>query len=293
MKHFFLLLLFLNGFLFQARLLAQSNVIDEIIWVIGDEAIFLSDVEKARRDIQMEGGRIQGDPYCILPEEIAIRKLFLHQAKLDSIEVTDSQVLPEVDFYVNNYLRQVGSRERFEEYVNMPLNLYRDYFRESLKERHTIQQVQQKLVGNITVSPTEVRRFYNRIPQDSLPFIPTTVEVEIITQEPVISLDEIDEIRARLRDYTEQVTSGRMQFSTLARMYSDNRETGADGGETGLLGRTSLTPEFAAAAFDLNDPQRISRIVEDEYGFHIIQLIEKRADRINVRHILLRPFVSR
>jgi peptidyl-prolyl cis-trans isomerase SurA len=149
-----------------------------------------------------------------------------------------------------------------------------------------------KLIGKIKVTPSDVRNYYNRIPQDSLPFIPTTVEVEIVTLEPKISLAEIDDIKQRLRDYTEQVTSGKREFSTLARLYSQDPESAVRGGERGFEGRGFLLPEFAAVAFELNDPKRVSRIVETEYGFHIIQLIEKRGDRINVRHILLKPEVT-
>jgi peptidyl-prolyl cis-trans isomerase SurA len=162
-----------------------------------------------------------------------------------------------------------------------------------LKEEEAIRQVQQKLVEKVKVTPTEVQRFYKRIPVDSLPYISTTVEVEIITIEPQPALAEIDDIKNRLREFTEQVLSGEKQFSSIARIYSEDKESATRGGDLGFVGKGTLTPEFAAVAFDLNDPKRVSRIVEDEYGFHIIQLIEKRGDRINVRHILLRPHVTK
>jgi len=149
------------------------------------------------------------------------------------------------------------------------------------------------LMGKIKITPSDVRSFYKRIPEDSLPYISTTVEVQIVALEPAVALEEIDNIKSRLRDYTEQITSGKMQFSTLARLYSDDKESAPRGGELGFTGRNALIPEFAAVAFDLNDPKRVSRIVETEYGYHIIQLIEKRGDRINVRHILLRPRVTK
>jgi len=293
MKRFLFLFICLNGFLFQAGLQAQSNVIDEVIWVVGDDAIFLSDVENIRLDAQLRGQRFQGDPYCIIPEQIAVQKLYLHQAKLDSIEITDSQVYSEAESYVNYAINELGSKEKLEEYLNKSLNEYREEVRNTTKERYTVMQMRQKLTEKVKITPSEVRSFYKRIPQDSLPFISTTVEVAIITIEPQVSLEEIDNIKSRLRDYTEQVTSGKMQFSTLARLYSDDKETAVRGGETGFLGKASLVPEFAAVAFDLNDPKRVSRIVETEYGYHIIQLVEKRGDRINVRHILIRPYVSK
>ena len=296
MKRSCLLLICLSGFLIQTRLQAQatqSNVIDEVIWVVGDDAILLSDVENARLSMQAQGERISGDPYCVIPEQLATQKLFLHQAKLDSVDISDSEVSAGVERYINRLINQLGSQEKVEEYFNKSLNALREETRTSAKEQESVRRVQQNLVKNVKVTPSDVRTFYNRIPKDSLPYIPTTVEVEIITSEPKVSLQEIDDIKNRLRDFTEQVNSGKMQFSTLARMYSDDKESAQRGGELGFMGKGTLTPEFAIAAFDLNDPKKISRIVETEYGYHIIQLIEKRGDRINVRHILLRPRVTK
>jgi peptidyl-prolyl cis-trans isomerase SurA len=279
-------------FTFVGKVTAQDNVIDEVIWVIGDDAILRSDVEHTRLQMQVERTSFQGDPYCVIPERMAIQKLYLHQAKLDSIEVSDSHILQEVESRINSAINQVGSREKLEEYLGKPISAIRDEWRQNAKEGSMIREMQRKLVGNIKVTPADVRAFYNRIPQDSLPFIPTTVEVEIITREPIISMDEIDDVKRRLREYTERVTSGQNEFSSLARMYSEDTETAIRGGEMGFVGRASLVPEFAAVAFELNDPKRVSRIVETEYGFHIIQLVEKRGDRINVKHILLKPKVT-
>jgi peptidyl-prolyl cis-trans isomerase SurA len=296
MKRILFLLICLSGFLFQFRLQAQnseSNVIDEVIWVVGDDAILLSDVENARLSMQMQGERFQGDPYCTIPEQLAIQKLFLHQAKLDSVEITDSQVSSEVERQINYAISELGSQEKVEEYLNKSINAYREGLRTQAKEKYAVYKVQQDLVEKVKVTPTEVQRFYKRIPTDSLPYISTTVEVQIITLEPKVSLEEIDDIKNRLRDYTDRVNKGEILFSTLARMYSDDKESANRGGELGFLGKGTLTSEFAAVAFDLNDPKRVSRIVEDEYGYHIIQLIEKRGDRINVRHILIRPHITK
>jgi peptidyl-prolyl cis-trans isomerase SurA len=271
---------------------AQNNVIDQVIWVIGDDAIFLSDVENARIQMQLDKQRIQGDPYCVIPEQMAIQKLFLHQAKLDSIDVPDSRVYQEVEFQINKYIAQAGSREKFEEYAGKSVDVFRKELYTQFKENFIVQTMKSKLVENTKVTPSEVRTFFNKIPQDSLPYIEATVEVEILTIEPTISLAEIDNIKERLRDFTEQVTSGQKQFSTLARLYSEDRLSAERGGELGFVGKGSLDPDFAAVAFELNDPKRISRVVKSEYGYHIIQLIEKRGDRINVRHILIKPEIS-
>jgi peptidyl-prolyl cis-trans isomerase SurA len=272
---------------------AQDNVVDEVIWVVGDDAILRSEVENMRLQIQFDGDKMDGDPYCVIPEKMAIQKLYLHQAKLDSIEVTDSQVFQEVEARINNAISKIGSKEKLEEYLGNPISAVREEWRQSVRENRQVMMMQHKLVENIKVTPGEVRNFYNRIPQDSLPFIPATVEVEIITLEPTVALAEIDDIKRRLREYTEQVTSGERNFSSLARLWSEDVESAKRGGELGFMGKGSLVPEFATVAFELNDPKKVSRIVESEYGYHIIQLIEKRGDRINVRHILLRPKVSK
>ena len=296
MKRFFFLLIFLTEFLFQNRLQAQSqsNVIDEVIWVVGDDAIFLSDVENMRRYYQSEGIQLPGNPECILPEQIAIQKLFLHQAKLDSIEVTDSELYPYVERIINHYLNlSEGSQEKLEEYFNKPINKIREELRIREKENEMITRVKRDLVGKMKTAPSDVRSFYKRIPADSLPFISTTVEVEIITLEPQVPIEDIDEIKSRLREFTEQILSGERTFSALARTYSDDKETAIRGGATGLMGRATLVPEYAIAAFALNDTKRVSPVVQTEYGFHIIQLIEKRGDRIDTRHILLREHITK
>jgi len=292
MKKIFFSILCLIAFAGQIVLQAQDNIVDEVIWIIGDDAILRSDVENMRLEMQVEGQRISGDPYCVIPEQMAIQKLYLHQAKLDSVDVSESRVFQEAEARINNWINQVGSKEKLEEYMKQSVTAIRDKLRQTMKEQYMVSSMQQKLVGNVKVTPADVRAFYNRIPEDSLPFIPTTVEVQIITVEPTIALEEIDDVKRRLREYTELTTSGQREFSTLARLYSEDTESARRGGELGFVGKGTLVPEFAAAAFDLNDPKRVSRIVETEYGYHIIQLIEKRGDRINVRHILLKPRVS-
>ena len=271
---------------------AQKNVVDEIIWVVGDDAILRSDVENQRLYMQNENSSWDGDPYCVIPEHIAIQKLFLHQAKLDSIEVNESHVIQETERWLNYIVGDIGSKEKVEEYFNKKIAQIKDEKKATVREQLIVQQMQQKLVGDVKLTPSEVRKYFSKIPQDSLPYVPTTVEVQIITLEPVIPLAEIDAIKARLRDFTEQITSGEKEFSTLARLYSEDPVSAPKGGEMGFMGKGFLMPEFANAAFNLNDPKRVSKIVETEYGFHIIQLIEKRGDRINCRHILLKPKVA-
>ena len=268
----------------------QDNVIDEVVWVVGDEAILKSEVEAARMSALYEGRKFDGDPYCVIPEEIAVQKLFLHQAALDSIEVAESEVIQRVDQMTNMYIANIGSREKMEEYFNKTSSQIREALRENAREGLKVQRMQQKLVGEIKITPAEVRRHFKDLPQDSIPYIPTQVEVQIITQQPKIPLEEIEDVKSRLREYTDRVNKGE-SFSMLARLYSDDRGTAINGGEMPFTGRGYLDPAFANVAFNLQDPNKVSKIVESEYGFHIIQLMEKRGDRIKVRHILLKPHV--
>lgn len=271
--------------------LAQDNVIDEIVWVVGDEPILRSEVEAQRLQAQYEGVKFNGDPYCIIPEQLAINKLYLHQADLDSVQVSDADVVNELDRQINWMIQQHGSKEKVEEYFGMALDKIRDMQRERIRDQMLIGKVQNKLLENITVTPAEVRKHFENMPQDSFPMIPSETEVELITIEPQMSPQEIEEIKNRLRDFTDRVNKGE-NFSTLAVMYSEDRNSARVGGELGFMGKGELVPEFANVAFSLNDPKKVSKIVETEFGYHIIQLIEKRGDRINCRHILLKPKIS-
>lgn len=271
---------------------AQDNVIDEVVWVVGDDAILRSDVESQRLYMLNSGEKLDGDPYCVIPEQMAIQKLYLNQAKIDSVEVPEAQVIQSVEQWMNFVINQIGSKEKVEEYFNKKMPQIKEERTETIREQQIVQEMQRKLVGEIKLTPSEVRKYFNELPQDSLPNIPSTVEVQIITMEPKIPMEEVDAIKSRLREFTEQVTSGEREFSALARLYSEDPESAKRGGELGFTGKALLAPEFANVAFNLNDPKRVSQIVQTEFGYHIIQLIEKRGDRINCRHILLKPKVS-
>ena len=258
---------------------AQDNVIDEVVWVIGDEAILKSDVEEARLAALYEGRKFDGDPYCVIPEELAVQKLYMHQAVLDSIEVPEAEVIQRVDYQINNYIQAMGTREKLEEYFNKTSTQIREAMRENARDGLIVQRMQQKLVGDIKVTPAEVRRYFKELPQDSIPYVPTQVEVQIITQQPKIPVAEIEDVKRRLREYTDRINKGESDFSTLALLYSEDRGSAIKGGETGFMGKGQMVPEYANVAFNLQDTKKISKIVESEYGFHIIQLIEKRSDK--------------
>ena len=284
-------ILLLISVIISAATYAQDNIIDQVVWVVGDEAILKSEVEEERLNALMEHRDLDGDPYCVIPEQLAIQKLFLNQAEIDSIEVTESEVIARLDAQLNFMIQQIGSEEKVEEYFNKTMTQIREKLRQNIHDGLTAQRMQQEIIGEIKVTPAEVRNFFNQLPYDSIPYIPTNVEVQIITREPKVPQKEVDAVKAQLREFTDRINSGETSFSTLALLYSEDPGSRMRGGELGFMGRGQLLPEFANVAFNLQDPNKVSKIVETEYGFHIIQLIEKRGDRINCRHILLRPHI--
>ena len=270
----------------------QNNVIDEVVWVVGDEAILKSDVESERLNAQYEGRKFDGDPYCVIPEQLAVQKLFLHQAELDSIDVSEQEVLSRLEQQTNWLIDQIGSKEKMEEYYNKTSTQIREMLRENIRNGMIVQKMQQEIIGNIKIVPADVRRYFNNLPQDSIPYVPTQVEVQVVTLEPKIPQEEIERVKKTLRDYTERIEKGEIAFGTLARLYSEDPGSARRGGEYGFQGRGEVVPEFANVVFNLTDPKKVSKVFETEYGFHIAQLIEKRGDRVSYRHILLKPKVE-
>lgn len=278
--------------LMRAEASAQDNVIDRVEWVVGDKSILRSDIEDAIRFWTMSGRKFEGDPYSVVGEDLAVQQLFLHQAALDSVTVNEGYLMRQVDARLDEYVQNAGSKEKLEEYQKMPYSKIREMLYENMYNNSMMSEMRNKIVGEIKVSPSLVRRYYDSLPNDSVPFIQSQVEVQIITMEPPLDADEVESIKSDLREYTERVNSGETSFSTLALLYSEDPGSARRGGELDFRGRGQFVPEFAAVAFNLTDPNKVSKIVETEYGFHIIQLIEKRGDRVKVRHILRKPRVS-
>ncbi len=271
---------------------SQNNIVEEVAWVVGDQPIYKSQIEETYQQMRYERVPINGDPYCVIPEQLAIEKLYLHQAEIDTVEVQDAMVSQQVEARINMLIENIGSKEKIEEYFRKPLPEFREQLAQTIRDNYRIMQVQDNITSDIKTTPSDIRRYFSDLPEDSIPMVPLQVETQIMTLNPEIPRAEIEDVKARLRDFTDQVNRGEKPFSTLAILYSEDEGTARRGGETGLLGRAQLESEYAAVAFNLNDPKKVSKIVETQYGFHIIQLIEKRGDRINTRHILLRPKVS-
>jgi peptidyl-prolyl cis-trans isomerase SurA len=267
----------------------QGNVIDEVVWVVGDEAILRSDVEKRRLEF---GSSVTGNPYCVIPEQLAIQKLFLHQAAIDSIEVTDAEINQYVDEEINQKILSYGSKEKLEEYSGKTMTQLREDSYDKWKGTLTMRDVTRKLAEDVKATPAEVRRYFKDMPEDSLPLIPTQVEVQLLVQQPRIHQEEIDRVKNTLREYAERVNSGSTSFATLARLYSEDPGSARQGGEMPYMGRGELDPGFANVAFGMTDPSKVSKITQSEFGYHIIQLIDKRGDKVKCRHILKRPEVQ-
>ena len=188
--------------------MAQNNVIDEVVWVVGDEAIYKSEVEEARRDAQRNGLQWDGDPYCIIPEQLAVNKLFLNQAELDSIYATDDDVASSVEYTYKQYVEDAGSEEKLEEYFGMTADQVKSRLYENARQSYVVSKVRDKIMSRVKVTPAEVRRYLKDIPADEIPYIAPQVEVQIITQEPAIPQEEVDAVKAELRDYIDRVQSG-------------------------------------------------------------------------------------
>ncbi len=288
MRNIFALLIVLAAFSIQS--VAQNNVLDEVVWIVGDEPILKSDVEIMRLSLEHENAPVEGDPYAVIPEQLAVQKLFLHQAELDSIEVSESDVADDVNRKIEELVQQVGSEEALEMYRRQSIKDLRRQLTKMYVDQQKIDQVRRNIIGTETATPAEVRRYFKLVPEDSLPLVPEQVEIQIITETPMIPQTEIDRVKAELMDYAERINNG-SSFAALARMYSQDGSAEV-GGELGFTGRAEWVKEFADVAFSLTDPKTVSKIVRTEFGYHIIQLIERKGDKVNCRHILRRPEIS-
>ena len=270
----------------------NGNIIDEIVAVVGEDAILHSEIEEQFLRMQADGHSFEGDLKCNILEQMLLHKLLLNQAKIDSITVNESAIITEVDATINHYIQQIGSKEKMEEYFNKSTIELKEDLRELKREQNLTQSMQQAISSEITVTPAQVRYYYNNLKKSDLPILPGQIEVELIVAEPEIEQKEIDRIKEQLRNYQQRIKDG-SDFSMLAVLYSQDEGSARHGGELGFMGKGQLVPEFADVAFSLREKGKVSRIVESEYGFHIIQLIEQRGNRVNCRHILLKPQTSK
>ena len=265
----------------------DSQVIDRVVAVVGQNIILQSDIEAQYIQYRLQGG-IKGSANtirCEILEDLMFQKLMVNQAEMDSIVVTDEQVNAEVDRWISYFISQVGSQENLEKYYKKPMADIREELFRVRKDNMLVQQVQQTILANVEVTPSEVKKLYYSMPKDSIPMVNSKYEIAHLVKKPPITLDQKLEVKDRLYKMRKRILNGE-RFSTLALLYSEDPGSAKKGGELGFHGKGEFAPEFEAAAFNLRDGE-ISEVVETEFGFHIIQMIERRGDFVNVRHILL------
>ena len=264
----------------------QPRILDRVVAIVGDEKVLQSDIENLYLQYRAEGITSAGDLKCEILEEYLAQSLLLNQAKIDSIEVSESQVELQLNARLDYFINQIGSQERLEQYFNKTLLEIKEDFRGLIRDQMITNEMRSNITGDVTITPSEVRQFFNRLPEDSIPYIDAKIEIKQIVIYPPVSDEAILEVRQRLLDLRKRISEGE-NFATLAVLYSQDQSS-VMGGEIGFMGRAELDPEYAKAAFSLKKGQ-VSNIVESVFGYHVIQLIERREDRVNTRHILMRP----
>jgi len=270
----------------------QGKVIDQVIAVVGGHIILESEIEAQYMQYRLQEGITESSSTvkCSMLESMLFQKLLLNQAELDSVVVSDAQVESEMDRRLRYYIGLLGSPEKFEEFYKKSIIEFKDETREQVKELLLAQNVQEKITGDVKITPTEIRAFFKKIPEDSIPFINAEVELAQIVKLPPINREETDKVKNKLQELRYRILNGE-NFATLAILYSEDPGSAKNGGELGMFGRGEMYPAFEGAAFSLEKGE-VSDIVETEAGYHILQLIERRGEYVNVRHILLRPKVS-
>ena len=269
----------------------DGEIIDQIVGVVGKNIIMQSDIENQYNQYISQGVVFEGDLKCKIFEDLLFQKLLLNQAEVDSVEVSDAEIEDNLDRRIRYFVSQIGSEEKLEEFYGKPILEIKAEFKDLIKEQMLVERMQGKITADVKVTPSEIRKFYNNIPKDSLPKIETKYIFKQLVIKPKVSETEKLAVKEKLQGFKERVKNG-TKFSTLAVMYSEDPGSAKNGGELGYVGRTDLVPQFAAVAFKLKNKGDVSKIVETQYGFHIVQLIDRKGDKINVRHILIKPKVS-
>jgi len=267
----------------------NGKLIDQVVAVVGDKKILQSDIESQRMQFMAQGMDTE-NLRCDLLKELVSQKLLLIQAEIDSLEVSENQVESQLDMRLRYFIRQIGSREKLEQYYNKSLPEIRQDFRELLREQILTQQMRRQLISGVKVSPAEVREYYKNMPEDSIPMINKKVQIAQVVKYPPESSQAERAARQRLLDLRERIMEGE-KFSTLAVLYSEDRGTSSKGGELGFRTSDELDPAYADAAFSLQEGE-VSSVVESAYGYHLIKLLERRDDEVNTRHILIKPQIS-
>ncbi len=280
---------FLLGMLLLTSIEVKSQqVVDRVMAIVGGKIILKSDIEKQYVQYLAQSG-VEGDESrCLIFDQILLQRLLLNQAEIDSVTVSESQIEGELDRRMRFYINQIGSEEKLEEYFHTTIRELKADFRDVIKDQLVVQTMQSKITKDVSASPNEVRKYFESFPEDSIPYIDAELEVAQIVRNPPISAEEKDAIRAELEGYRAKIVTGETELAVFAALYSQDPGSAKKGGELGFFERGAMVPEFELAAFNLK-PGEVSPIVETKFGFHLLQLIERRGDQINIRHILLQP----
>lgn len=265
-------------------------VLDNVIAIVGDEIILKSDLEEAKIQFRQEGMRFEGNPNCFILGSLLTEKVFLHQARLDTIEVNDGMIEGELNRRIAMFTQQIGSEEALEDYFGKSIREIKDDFREPMKNQMIIQEVQNVITMDVNVTPSDVQDYFNSIPEDSLPLLNMQVEFAQIVIYPKDNPKEVESVKQRLRGFIQEVREGE-DFATLAVLYSDDPGSASKGGDLGMVPRGTMVPEFDEVAFQLSNGE-LSGVFETEFGYHIMQMIERRGEQYHARHILLKPKVT-
>jgi len=270
--------------------MAQDKVVDQVVAVVGGNIILKSDIERMNIDQQAQGVTTEGDMKCEILENFLIDKLLVAEAELDTlIEVTPNQVNQSMDQQLNMYIQYMGSEKAVEDYFKKSIVEIKAEMQEGIRNQLLSQQMKSKIVQDVEVTPSEVRYNFRNLSKDEIPTIPTQYEYAQITLEPKIDLEEENRVKARLRELKKRIEEG-SSFATMAVLYSEG-PSAKDGGVIGYMGRAELDPAYAAAAFNLKG-DKISNVVKSSFGYHIIQMVDKKGEKINTRHILMKPKIS-
>ena len=268
----------------------EGVLIDRIVSIVGGNPILQSDVENEYNQMVMQGANAVSLSKCSVLEEMMFNKLLVHQSELDSVEISDAQIQGELDQRMHYYIQQIGSEQKLEEYMGKSIAELKEEYRGDIKKMLLARHVQQKIISDVKVTPGDVRAYFNTIPKDSLPRINAEYEIQQIVKRPPVGEKEKKAVKEKIEKIRERIKNGE-DFGALAVLYSEDVESAKRSGELGLVARTDLVSEFSAAAFSLKGKE-ISQVIETQFGYHVIQLIERRGEMINVRHILLTPKVS-
>lgn len=269
---------------------SEGKVLDKIVAVVGNKIVLHSDIENQYEEYIRSGMPVDKETRCLIFEETLLQKLMLNQAELDSITVPEEQIQSEMERRIRYFVAQIGSEKKLEEFYQKSIVEIKAEFHDLIRDQLMIQQMQGKITTDVKVTPAEIKKYFERIPEDSLPYINSKIEIAHIVSKPPISETEKEIAMAKLQGIKERIEKGE-DFGTLAYLYSEDPGSAQKNGELGFTPRNALVPEFSSAAFNLQ-PNQISEIVETEFGFHLIQLIERRGEEANIRHILITPKVN-